>query len=109
MAESRTLETVPITTDCDGVIRISGTRVPLETVVAVFQEGATAEEIVQDYPSLPLADVYQVIAYYLRHADELKPYFERRHEQAEEVRRMNESRWRPEGIRERLLARWRPD
>jgi hypothetical protein len=45
----------PLTTDPEGVVRISATRVTLDTVVAAFQEGATAEEISQQYPSLQLA------------------------------------------------------
>ena len=105
MAETATLERVPIATGKDGVIRVSDTRIPLDTVIARFEQGATAEEIVCGFPSLPLADVYQVIAYYLRHKDELQPYFERRAKEAEEVRKIIEARWPPEDIRARLLAR----
>jgi hypothetical protein len=79
--------------------------VTLDAIVAAFQEGATAEEIAQQYSSVSLADVYQVIGYYLRHSAELESYLTRRREQTEETRRINEKRWSPEGIRERLLAR----
>ena len=82
-----------------------GTRVTLETVLAAFTEGATAEEIAQQYPSASLADVYQVIGYYLRHSTELESYFAQRQQQICETRRANESRWPPDGIRDRLLAR----
>lgn len=41
--------------DADGVVRVAGTRVTLDTVVAAFEEGATAEEIAQQYPSLAFA------------------------------------------------------
>jgi Protein of unknown function (DUF433) len=68
-------------------------------------EGATAEEIVQQYPSLSLADVYQVIGYCLRHPSALEAYLAQRSRSAEEVRASNECRWRPEGIRSRLQAR----
>jgi len=105
MAETATLERVPIATDKDGVIRVSGTRIPIETVVGAFRDGATAEEIVQDFPSLPLADVYQVIAYYLRHKDELQEYFDRQDEEAEQVRKLIEAQWPPDGMRARLIAR----
>ncbi|MEO0869309.1 MAG: DUF433 domain-containing protein, partial [Cyanobacteria bacterium J06642_11] len=37
-------------------------------------EGATAEEIVEQYPSLQLADVYSVISYYLRRKTEVDAY-----------------------------------
>jgi len=59
------LEQVPIHTDAHGVVRVAGTRVTLETIVDAFAAGATAEEIAQQYPTVPLADVYSVIAYCL--------------------------------------------
>lgn len=98
-------ETVPLVTDIDGVIRVGETRVTLDTVIAAFLDGATAEEISQQYPSLDLADVYSVIAYYLRQRAEIDTYLERRREQAEKIREENESRFDPSGIRDRLLAR----
>jgi len=105
MAEVLTSEQVPLAIGDDGVIKIRGTRVPLDTVVAAFRDGASAEEICEQYSTLALADVYQVIGYYLHHAAELVPYFERRERRAAEIRRANEARWPPEGLRDRLLAR----
>ena len=74
MAEALTTEPIPLVLGPDGVMRVRGTRVTLETVLAAFAECATAEEIAQRYPSIPLADVYQVIGYWLRHSSELEPY-----------------------------------
>jgi uncharacterized protein (DUF433 family) len=54
---------IPLKTDVDGVVRVGNTRVTLDTVIIAFKEGATAEEIVSQYPSLLLADVYAVIGY----------------------------------------------
>ncbi|MBI3695874.1 MAG: DUF433 domain-containing protein [Acidobacteria bacterium] len=105
MAEVLTTEQTPLATGADGVIRVRGTRVTLESVVAAFTDGATAEEIAQQYPSASLADVYQVIGYYLRHSTELESYLAQRQQQMAETRRTNESRWPPDGIRGRLLAR----
>ncbi len=105
MSEALNFESVPLQADSDGVIRVRGTRVTLDTVWAAFQEGATAEEIVQQYPSLSLADAYQAIGYILRNAAELDAYLAKRSEAVEETRSSNESRWRPEGIRSRLLER----
>ncbi len=86
-------------------MRVGGTRVTLETILTAFREGATAEEIVQQYPSVALADIYQVIGFYLRHSSELEPYLERRREAIRETRQSNETRWAPDGVRNRLLAR----
>ena len=98
-------ESIPIETDKDGVARIGGTRVTLDTVVGAFKDGATAEEIAQRYPSLDLADVYAVITYYLRQQDTVKAYLRERQQRAEQVRQENEARFDPQGIRARLLAR----
>ena len=96
---------VPLKVDVDGVVRVGGTRVTLDTVVAAFNEGATAEEIAHQYPSLDLADVYAVIGYYLRRRPEVEAYLGHRQRQADEVRKQNEARFDPHGVRDRLLAR----
>jgi uncharacterized protein (DUF433 family) len=96
---------IPLQMDADGVVRVGGTRVTLDTVVAAFADGATAEEIVQQYPSLTLADVYTVLGYYLRRRAEVEAYLQRREQQALLVRQQNERRADPRGVRERLLAR----
>ncbi len=96
---------MPLDTGSDGVVRIAGTRVTLDTVALAFQEGASAEEIAQQYSSLSLADVYAVIAYYLAHRDEVEAYLRDRGGQAAQVRQQNEKRFDPTGVRSRLLAR----
>jgi uncharacterized protein (DUF433 family) len=105
MALSTAAESIPLDTDSDGVVRVSSTRVTLDTIVAAFLGGATAEEIAQQYPSVPLADVYCVIGYYLRRRDEVDAYLRLRRDQAIRVRRDNESNRDALGIRDRLLAR----
>ena len=54
---AETIEQVPIHTGADGVVRVAGTRVTLDTIVAAFDAGATAEEIARQYSSAPLPDV----------------------------------------------------
>ncbi|MDQ3255381.1 MAG: DUF433 domain-containing protein [Acidobacteriota bacterium] len=96
---------VPLRIDEDGVMRVGQTRVPIDTVVFSFNEGASPEEIVLRYPTLELADVYAVIAYYLKHKAEIESYLREREERAARVREENERRFPQAGIRERLLAR----
>src|SRR5713101_7027240 len=98
------VEAIPLTKDAHGVYRVGGTRVTLDLVVRAFNRGATAEEIVQKYDSLQLPDVYQVIGYYLKHADELAEYFELR-SRAEKALLASHPEWSPMGLRDRLLAR----
>jgi uncharacterized protein (DUF433 family) len=102
---AETIERVPIHTDTDGVVRVAATRVTLDTIVAAFDAGATAEEIAQQYPTVPLVDVYSVITYYLRHKPEVDAYLKEREVLAEQVREEVERRFPSTGIRERLLAR----
>ena len=109
MAEPETTETVtltvPLRRDAGGAWRVAATRVPLDTVVAALDAGATPEEICQRYPTLDLADVYAVLGYYLRHRPEVEAYLRQREQEAAEVRREVEARHDPHGLRDRLLAR----
>ena len=98
-------EMIPLQRDRDGVIRVGGTRVTLDTVIHAFKEGATAEEIALQYTSLDLADIYAVITYYLRRQAEVEAYLQKQEEEAQIVRQQNEARFDPRGVRDRLLAR----
>src|SRR5690349_7794116 len=95
----------PLEMDEKGVIRVRGTRVSVDTVLHAFEEGATAEEIVQQYPSIGLANVYAVIGYYLRHRAEMQNYLTQRLAQRVELRQQDPLRADTRGIRERLEAR----
>lgn len=95
---------VPII-ETNGVFCVAGTRVTLDTVLECFLDGATPEEIVQRYPVLDLVTVYEVIAYYLRHRDQLDAYLANGRTRAEEIRSEVETRYDAVGIRERLLKR----
>ena len=102
---------VPLVADADGALRVAGTRVPLDIVVEAFLDGATAEEIAQRYPSVGLATVYAVVAYYLANRDEVDAYLTRRRAAAAVAR----GEWEAVGVvmrrsetaelRERLMAR----
>jgi uncharacterized protein (DUF433 family) len=95
--------------DADDVIRVGGTRVTLDTVVGAYRDGASAEEIARRYPSLELADIHAVIGYYLHHRSQVEAYLTEREARAATVRRENESRFDPTGVRDRLLTRRGPE
>ena len=99
---------VPLTTDVHGVVRVAGTRVTLDIVVSAFNAGASAEEIVLQFPSLSLAAVYAVLSFYLRQREEVETYLREREQQAEAARMEIRMRFPDTGIRERLLARQGP-
>ncbi|HJQ35041.1 MAG TPA: DUF433 domain-containing protein [Pyrinomonadaceae bacterium] len=104
---SQAITTVPLTAGEAGVLLVAGTRVPLDSVIYAFDEGATPEEIAQNFPTLDLADIYAVVSYYLQNRAEVEEYLERRKVQREEIKKDLQARFSPHGIRERLLARKR--
>ena len=99
-----TTATVPLLTDHDGAIRVQGTRVTLDSIIAAFRAGATAEEIAQQFPAVALADVYLIIAHYLNHTAEVDSYLFRRQTEAVALKREIETRFDPVGMRARLVA-----
>ena len=102
---SQTTTTVPLSQDEAGVLRLTGTRVSLDSVIFAFSEGATPEEIVQQYATLNLKDVYAVINYYLQNQTEVETYMAKRRIERQEIKKEIEARFDPQGIRERLLSR----
>src|SRR5690349_3752405 len=99
LLETLVARPAPIRKDDAGVWRIGKTRVRLETVIEAFRAGSAAEEILLKYPSLELMDIYAVITYYLWHRDEVDEYLEKSRTRTEEVRRENEERFPPGGVR----------
>ena len=98
-------EAMPLKADKHGVIRVGGTRVTLDTLVAAYKRGATAEEIMQQYPSLKLVDIYFAIGYYLRRREEVEEYLREREQRADEVRRLYATPVDLQMLRDRLAAR----
>lgn len=99
-------EPVPLRADERGALRVGETRITLDLVIREYEEGADPEGIVHDYPTLQLADVYAVIAYYLRHKDTVDKYLRKREREADALRKEIESRQPSNAeLRARLLAR----
>ena len=86
MGEMSLTQTVPLTRGEDGVLRVTGSRVTLDSIVAQFKTGATAEQIQEDYPSVTLNDIYSLIAYYLQHSRAVEDYLREQAQAATEVR-----------------------
>jgi uncharacterized protein (DUF433 family) len=105
MRLSVTTDAAPIRVTGDGVAMVGDTRVPLATLVHEFRAGATPEQIVDDFDTLDLADVYAAIAYYLRHQAEVDAYLREQDELAAEVRARHLRRFPQTGLRERLTQR----
>jgi len=106
MISMPTVIDVPLRIDSNGVIRIGNTRVTLETIVSRHQAGDTPEAIQRGFPTVPLADIYAVLAYYLSHQDEVDTYMRGVEAEGEAIRRKFEALPSSKPLtRDSLLAR----
>jgi uncharacterized protein (DUF433 family) len=58
----------------DGEIRLTGHRIGLYHVVDRYQDGYSPEMLAELYPTLPLALIHKVIAFYLENQAEVDAY-----------------------------------
>ena len=94
-------EKIPLR-EVDGVVYVGETRVTMDCVVEMFDHGASPEEIVVEYDSLSLADVYAVITYYLRNREEVAKLLFKQDVASDEARRSTDAAF-PNHLREKLL------
>ena len=99
------LPPVPLGEDAHGIVRVVGSRVTLDSIVAVFDRGATPEEVVQCFPSLRLGDVYSILAWIVARRADVDSYLARRGADEASVREEAQLRSPTADLRERLLAR----
>ena len=58
----------------EGVYRVGGTRVSLDSLVYLFREGISVESMVESYPALTMEDVHGALAFYLANENEIDSY-----------------------------------
>lgn len=58
----------------DGGYYLAGSRVSFETIACLFRDGASAETIADEFPTLSLEQVYGAITFYLAHRGKLDAY-----------------------------------
>ncbi|HMF13354.1 MAG TPA: DUF433 domain-containing protein [Gemmataceae bacterium] len=63
-----------LTRDADGHIHVTGHRIGLQDLVFYYREGYSAEALLEAFPTLSLALVHKVIAFYLEHSVEVDAY-----------------------------------
>ncbi|HET6426398.1 MAG TPA: DUF433 domain-containing protein [Planctomycetaceae bacterium] len=98
------VEAPPLREDDSGTIRVGKTRVTLDVVINQYNNGMTPEDLVRAFDTLDLADVHAVIAYYLRHRQEVEQYLTERSAAADRLQRKIEEA-QPKISRAELLAR----
>jgi uncharacterized protein (DUF433 family) len=91
--------------EADGALRVGETGVTLETVLWAFQQGATPDDIQRQFPSLDLADIYDVIAHYLRHREAVEEYLREREQAYRETIEELKKEFPQDDLRARLLGR----
>jgi uncharacterized protein (DUF433 family) len=84
---------------------VSGTRVPLDSVVLAFLQGLSPEVIASEcFPTLTLEQVYGAIAYYLANQSEIDTYLKEADAEFEDLRQALQSK-APEFSRKLAEAR----
>lgn len=78
--------TVPLVTDEHGTIRFRGSRVMLDTILARYFQGDSAEQIQEGFPTLELSQIHGALAYYYSHRSDVDQYLRERDVKAEEMR-----------------------
>jgi hypothetical protein len=68
----------------------------------MFDAGASAEQIADEYDALTLDQVYGVVFFYLRHRDEVKAYLAAEERDSEAARQRVQAAF-PNHLREKLL------
>lgn len=96
------IEPPPLQTGPDGIVRVRGTRVMLDSILHAYRRGDTPEEIGEGFPTVSLADIYAVIAYYLRYRDEVDAYLAEQEAAGEQIRRKIEERFPATELREKV-------
>lgn len=66
-----------LTQDSDGYIHVAGHRIGLQDLVYYYNEGHSAEALLDMFPTLTLALIHKLIAFYLEHQVEVDAYMAR--------------------------------
>lgn len=94
----------------NGAYYVAGSRVSLASIIYEYRDGAAAETIRQNFPTLSLEQIHGAIAFYLGHQEEAEAYLHNLEKKWEEVEGAAkpadpELQQRIEEARKRLLAK----
>jgi len=97
--------TIPLQTDEQGTIRVRGTRVTFESMIQYYLQGQSPEDVQDAFSSVPLNEVYAIIAYYLANREALDGYLNQQAAKADRQREAFEATYPPKMTRVELLKR----
>lgn len=94
----------------NGAYYVAGSRVSLASIIYEYRDGAAAETIRQNFPTLSLEQIHGAIAFYLGHQEEAEAYLRNLEKKWEDLERTAkpadpELQRRIEEARKRLLAK----
>lgn len=89
----------------DGEVRLVGHRISLFNVVREYDYGSQAEAIALRFPTLTLAQVFKVLAFYVENQAAVSAYVQQYEQVLDEQEAQNPSRFTLQMLRERLRAR----
>ena len=89
-------DTVPLREDERGAVRVTGSRITLDTIVGRYHVGDTIEEIHEGFPTVSINQINAIIGWYLSNQVEADEYLREGEAEAEKLRLEIESR--PENI-----------
>jgi uncharacterized protein (DUF433 family) len=99
--------TTPLVFLNDGTIRVANSRVSLDSIVAEFKKGSTAEQIQEDFSSLSLREIYSALAFYLEQTEFVEDYLKKQRSETVESISFIESQLPNGELRANIRARYR--
>ena len=99
-----------VTRTPEGGWRVEGSRVSLDSVVHAWLDGRSPEAIADSFPSLTLERIHGVIAFYLRHREEVDRHLAEQDAAWDELKERSEAPHGPllHRIRASRVGRLRP-
>ena len=92
----------------DGILFVTGTRVPIDTIIYAYLRGDSPAEIADSFDTVGIENVFAVLSYYHRHKGEVEDYLERGRRESEELHRRMTPILPSRDMRDRLNARTSP-
>ena len=79
---------------CGGRLRIDGTRMTVNQIVALHQQGLSAQQIVEQYPQRTLSEIFAVLAWYHEHKSQFDEELAAEAQRDESIIGSSNSEWR---------------
>jgi uncharacterized protein (DUF433 family) len=89
-------------TEYHGEVRLTGHRINLYSPIRLYQEGYSAEALAARFPTVSLALIHKLIAFYLENRAAVEAYVAQYGEELAELQRQNPPRVTMQELRERL-------